>query len=115
MRMLAVVLLVTMAAQPARPGVETLKSTASLPPHIAGLFRDPVGFQQTDNGQYFVFDRRAHAVYTVEAGAAKKIVDIGSEPGRILQPTAFDIDTSDGSFVVADAPLRRPRVQLFTA
>lgn len=113
--MLAAVLLVTMAAQPARARVETLRSTGGLPPHVAGLFRDPVGFQQTDNGQYFVFDRRAHAVYTFEGDAARKVVDIGAEPGRILQPTAFDIDSSDGSFVVADAPLRRPRVQLFTA
>ena len=32
--------------------------------HVAGSFRDPLGFQQTDSGQYFVFDRRAHAVYT---------------------------------------------------
>jgi hypothetical protein len=106
--------LVLTIAAPA-PRVEILRSTGSLPPHVAGMFRDPVGFQQTDKGQYFVFDRRAHAVYAVEGGAAKKIVDIGPEPGRILQATAFDIDTSDGSFVVADAPLRRPRVQLFTA
>ena len=113
--MLAAVLLVTMAAQPARPRVETLQSTGGLPAHIAGMFRDPVSFQQTDKGQSFVFDRRAHAVYTVEGGDAKKIVDIGAEPGRILQPTAFDVDPSDGSFVIADAPLRRPRVQLFTA
>jgi hypothetical protein len=105
-----------LAAQPARPPVETLQSTGGgLPAHVAGMFRDPVGFQQTDKGQYFVFDRRAHAVYTLEGDGAKKIVDIGPEPGRIIEPTAFDIDPSDGSFVVADAPLRRPRVQLFTA
>jgi hypothetical protein len=115
MRMLAAVLLLMMAAQPSRPRVETLRSAGGLPAHIAGMFRDPVGFQQTDQAQYFVFDRRAHAVYTVAAGAARKIVDIGAEAGRILQPTAFDIDPSDGSFVIADAPLRRPRVQLFTA
>jgi hypothetical protein len=108
-------LLLSLAAQPARPRIETLQSTGSLPPHVAGLFRDPAGFQQTDKGQSFVFDRRAHSVYTIEANTAKKIVDIGGESGRILQPTAFDIDPTDGSFVVADAPLRRPRVQLFTA
>jgi hypothetical protein len=115
MRILAAILLLMMAAQPSRTRVETLRSTGGLPAHIAGMFRDPVGFQQTDKGQYFVFDRRAHAVYTVEADAARKIVDIGAEAGRILQPTAFDVDPADGSFVIADAPLRRPRVQLFTA
>lgn len=108
-------LLLSFAAQPARSRIETLKSIGGLPPHVAGLFRDPVGFQQTEKGPALVFDRRAHAVYTVEAGVARKIVDIGAEAGRILQPTAFDVDPSDGSFVIADSPLRRPRVQLFTA
>lgn len=96
------------------PRVEVLRSTGGLPAHIAGSFRDPFGFQQTDSGQYFVFDRRAHAVFTIAGDAAKKVVDIGAEPGRVIDPTAFDIDPADGSFVVTDAPLRRPRVQMFT-
>jgi hypothetical protein len=99
----------------ANPRIQILQSTGGLPAHIAGTFREPIGFQQTDAGQYFVFDRRAHAVYTVAGDAAKKIVDIGAEPGRVLDPTAFDLDPGDGSFVVTDAPLRRPRIQLFTA
>jgi len=102
-------------AQATRPRVEVLRSTGGLPAHIAGSFRDPFGFQQTDKGQYFVFDRRAHAVFTIAGDAAKKVVDIGAEPGRVIDPTAFDIDPADGSFVVTDAPLRRPRVQMFTA
>jgi hypothetical protein len=106
-------LLLIGAAQP--PRIQVLQSTGGLPAHIAGTFREPIGFQQTDAGQYFVFDRRAHAVYTIAGDAAKKIVDIGAEPGRVLDPTAFDLDPSDGSFVVSDAPLRRPRIQLFTA
>ena len=97
------------------PRIQVLQSTGGLPAHIAGTFREPIGFQQTDAGQYFVFDRRAHAVYTIAGDAARKIVDIGAEPGRVLDPTAFDLDPSDGSFVVSDAPLRRPRIQLFTA
>jgi len=111
----AVVLLplLLVIAAPA-PRVEILRSTGGLPAHIAGMFRDPFGFQQTDSGQYIVFDRRAHAIYAIAGDAATKIVDIGAEPGRVLEPTAFDLDPSDGSFVVADAPLRRPRVQLFT-
>jgi hypothetical protein len=107
------VALVVGAAPP--PRIETLRSTGGLPAHIAGAFREPLGFQQSDSRQYFVFDRRAHAVYTIAGDEAKKIVDIGAEPGRVLDPTAFDIDPSDGRFVVADAPLRQSRVQLFTA
>ncbi|MEO6237987.1 MAG: hypothetical protein ABIQ52_13380 [Vicinamibacterales bacterium] len=106
-------LAVARQAPPAR--VEILRSTTGLPAHIAGIFREPLAFQQTDAGQYFVFDRRAHAVFTIANDAARKIVDIGAEAGRVLDPTAFDLDPSDGSFVVADAPLRRPRVQVFTA
>jgi hypothetical protein len=101
--------------QPPRARIEVLQSTGGLPAHIAGMFRDPRGFQQTDGGRYFVFDRRAHAVYAIAGDTATKIVDIGAEPGRVLDPTAFDLDSSDGSFVVADAPRRQPRIQLFTA
>ena len=106
--------LLLVLAAPA-PRVEVLRSVSGLPAHIAGMFREPRGFQQSDSGQYFVFDRRAHAVFTIAGDAAKTIVEIGAEPGRVLDPTAFDIDPSDGSFVVADAPFRQPRIQVFTA
>jgi hypothetical protein len=86
-----------------------------VPAHVAGSFQRPLGFQQTDAGQYFVFDRRAHAVYTIAGDAAKKIIEVGAEEGRVLDPTAFDISPEDGSFVIADAPLRRQRIQTFTA
>jgi hypothetical protein len=99
----------------ARLKVEVLRATYAIPAHIAGAFAEPYAFQQTDAGQYFVFDRRAHAVYTIVNGTARKVVEIGAEPGRVLQPSAFDIDPSDGTFVVADAPLLRERVQTFTS
>ena len=44
-----------------RPDV--LRSIDAIPPHIAGAFRQPVGFQQSASGQYFVFDRRRQIVY----------------------------------------------------
>ena len=95
--------------------VEVLRSTGALSAHIAGSFQQPIGYQQTDSGQYFVFDRRAHAVYTIAGDAANKIIEVGAEPGRVLDPSAFDIDPSDGSFVIADAPFRQQRIQTFTA
>jgi len=94
--------------------VLVLRSSGALPAHVAGAFQQPLGFQQSDAGQYLVFDRRAHAVYTVENDEAKKLIEVGAEPGRIIDPTAFDIDPADGSFVIADAPLRQQRIQIFT-
>ena len=97
------------------PRADILQSTSAIPAHIAGAFRQPMAYQQTDAGQSFVFDRRAHAVYTIAGDAAKKVIEIGAEPGRVLDPTAFALDPSDGTFVIADAPLRQPRIQVFTA
>ena len=99
------------------PGrVEVLKAVNSLAPHVVGLFREPIGFKQTANGEYYVFDRRAHTVYAVnQAGTtATKLVQIGAEDGRLIEPSAFDV-AFNGSFAVADAPNGRERVQIFDA
>jgi hypothetical protein len=97
------------------PGrVETLRSVSALPPEICNTFREPLGFQQTESGVYYVFDRRGHSVYSIdpEARGSRRVVEIGGEGGRILEPTAFDL-APDGRFVVADAPNRRERLQIF--
>ena len=95
--------------------VDVLRSTAAVPAHIAGRFREPAGFQQAASGQYFVFDRRAHLVYGLdsERASAWEIVHIGGEAGRIIDPTAFAVEPN-GTFVVADAPNGRERIQIFT-
>jgi hypothetical protein len=94
--------------------VEVLRSIGGLPPHINGLFADPLGFQQTPDGPYYVFDRRGHSVYTVDAAKtlARKLVEIGQEQGRIFEPRGFDTSPT-GSFVIADAPNSVERVQIF--
>lgn len=110
-------LLTTVSAQRPSPGaVEVLKSINALAPHVAGLFREPIDCKQTANGDYYVFDRRGHTVYSVDAAGntAKKLVQIGAEDGRLIQPSAFDV-AYNGSFAVADAPNGRERVQLFDA
>lgn len=101
------------AAPPVR--VETLRSVAALPAHIAGTFREVSACQQSADGTYFIFDRRAHSVYTAPPGLdrAQKLIEIGSEKGRLLDPTAFDLGPDD-TFVVADAPGGRGRIQIFT-
>lgn len=107
----------TSSVRPAALTVETLTSVGSLPPHIVGEFEDPVQFQQSPSGEYFVLDRRGQRVYTIDA-ARKTVtaaVKIGQEPGLILQPFGFDIG-ADGSFVVGDVPRgAQQRVQTFAA
>jgi hypothetical protein len=93
---------------------ETLRSVGAVPAHVAGRFREPIGFQQSDSGQYFIFDRRGHAVFGLDEQQTSswEIVQIGAEEGRIIDPTAFSV-APDGTFVVADAPNGRERVQIF--
>lgn len=92
-----------------------IQSVAAIPADLAGRFRDPIGFQQAASGQYFVFDRRAHTVYGIdeERTSIWEIVKIGAEPGRIIDPTAFSVEPN-GTFVVADAPNNRERIQIFS-
>jgi hypothetical protein len=94
---------------------DVVRSAGAVPPHIAGTFREPTGFQQAASGQYFVFDRRAHVVHGIDAelSSSWEIVHIGAEAGRIIDPTAFAVEP-DGTFVVADAPNGRERIQIFT-
>ncbi len=112
--LLAFVFLSVEAKTHAALRVEILRSTGGLPPHIVGLFEEPLGFQQAPGGPYYVFDRRAHTVYSVDADktSARKLIEIGQEQGRILQPRGFDL-RPDGSFVVADAPRGSERIQIF--
>jgi hypothetical protein len=58
---------------------------------IAGRFHDPRGFQQSASGRYFTFDRRAHERWGIDSDfdGPFRIVKIGGEPGRIIDPTSF--------------------------
>ena len=108
--------LLTSAQRPSPGRLEVLRSVNTLAPDVVGLFREPIGFKQTANGDYYVFDRRAHAVYRVDASGrtSDQLVQIGAEDGRVIEPSAFDV-ASNGSFAVADSPNGRERVQLFDA
>lgn len=110
---LAVALLLAGASLAAAPA-DVLVSVGGLPAHLAGLFEDPLAFQRVPSGAYLVFDRRAHAVYRIDAARteAVRIVAVGPEGGKLLGPTAFD-SGPDGFFVVADAPNLVERLQFF--
>jgi hypothetical protein len=103
---------------PALPALapDVVRSVDAVSPDLAGRFREPAGFQQASSGQLYVFDRRGHTVHGLDEArtSAWPIVQVGSEMGRIIEPTAFSV-APDGTFVVADAPNGRQRVQIFTA
>jgi hypothetical protein len=92
-----------------------LRSVDAIPAHIAGRFRAPAGFHRSASGQYFVFDRRSQIVYGIDDSHSSvwEIVHIGNEEGRIINPVAFAVEPS-GSFVVADTPENRERIQVFS-
>ena len=112
---LALLCLISFIAHPqAALRVDVLRPVGALPAHITGLFEDAAAFQQVANGSYFVFDRRGHAIYTIDPDRTnvRKVVDVGQEDGRIIQPGGFD-SAQDGSFVVADVPRGQERIQIF--
>lgn len=113
-RPLATIALAIALTAPAAAEVEERRAVGGLAAHLAATFEEIAACQLSASGDYVIFDRRAHAVYTVARGAdaPTRIVQIGSESGRIIRPTAFD-SAADGSFVVADAPGDRQRVQFF--
>jgi hypothetical protein len=110
----ALVVAVSLTSTRAALRVEVLKSVGGLPPHIVGRFEEPIDFQQAPTGEYFIFDRRGHTVYTVDTARTllRKVLEIGHEDGRVIQPSGFDL-APDGRFVVADVPRAQQRVQTF--
>jgi hypothetical protein len=111
----ALLVLLFLAARPSGAlRVEVLESVSGIPPAIVAAYEDAVAFQQAASGQYFVFDRRAHTVYGIDAKrtATWKLLQVGHETGRLIEPTAFDL-APNGTFAVADAPRGMERVQLF--
>jgi DNA-binding beta-propeller fold protein YncE len=96
--------------------VETLRAVGGLPPHIAGTYEEAIGFEQSQDGTYYVFDRRGHAVHVVDRNrtSTRKLLDIGQEAGRIIQPAGFDV-AADGRLVVTDVPRSQQRIQTFDA
>ena len=68
-RVLALAFGFALATAPPIPRVEVLNATGGLPAHISGVFQEPTSFQQAKTGRYYVFDRRAHAVFGIDPDA----------------------------------------------
>jgi hypothetical protein len=98
-----------------RTDVETLRAVRSLPASIASRFQEPVGCAETSTGEIVVLDKRAHTVLAVgsDRSTVRKILEIGSEPGRVLSPAVLAL-SADDIIAVADAPQSQERIQYFS-
>ena len=103
-RQVATIALALALTAPRAAEVEERRAVGGLAAHLAATFDEIAACQFSPSGDYVIFDRRAHTVSTATRGAdaPTRIVQIGSETGRIIRPSAFD-SAPDGSFVVADA------------
>ena len=106
--------LLTILSSAAAPA-EILRATGGIPAHIANQFEEPLGFAEATTGEFVVLDRRAHTVYLIDRDkkAARKIIEIGFEKGRVLGPGVLSL-SADDIFAVADAPNRLERIQYFS-
>ena len=105
---------VALAAAPAQRPVETLRAVFALPPHVVSQFESPLAFARATTGEYVVLDRRGHSLYAVDVTgqSARKIVEIGAETGRVLQPAALAL-SDDDIVAIYDTPNGFDRVQYF--
>ena len=118
-----IVVTALLAALPARqlvrtpdPQVEVLRARRAVPPDVTAGLAEAAGFAQVAVGQYVVLDRRGHTLFALAPDWTTKrpIVQIGFEPGRLLQPFGFDVDPQ-GRLILGDAPDNLERVQVFSA
>jgi hypothetical protein len=73
---------------------------AACPPHMVGSYDEALNFQQDAERHLLRVDRRGHTVHcTWDANktATHKILEIGQEDGRVIQPTGFDVARMDAS------------------
>lgn len=98
----------------ASPAVEVLTATGGLPAHIVGLFSEPIGYAEATTGESVVLDRRAHTIWAInrQKTAARKVIVVGFEEGKVLQPGVLAL-SKDDIFAVADAPNGFERIQYF--
>jgi hypothetical protein len=96
------------------PPVETLPAVAALPAHLINRLQTPTTIVTATTGEHLVLDRRAHGVYLIDAAGSGmgRLLEVGHEPGRLLQPGSLAISRDD-IFAVLDAPNDLQRIQYF--
>ena len=94
---------------------EELRSIGGLPAHLAGAIDDISACHLSPEGEFLIFDRRAHAVYSAAPEARtprRRSCRSAPNPAASSGP-ARSTSAPNGTFVVADSPGGRPRFQFF--
>ncbi len=96
------------------PAYEVLNAIGGLPAHLISGLYEPIGFAETEKGDYLLLDLRAHQIYGVDKAKTKirKVIEVGQGPGKVLQPGVLALGPSD-VFAVSDAPFGMERIQYF--
>jgi hypothetical protein len=104
----------TLAVEPQGREVDVLESVDALPAHLVNRLEDPIAIVRSTTGEYLVLDRRSHGVFKVDAARREmvRLLEVGWEPGHVLQPAALAI-SDDDIFAVLDAPNDLQRIQYF--
>jgi hypothetical protein len=102
------------AAMPARPLVDELNPVGALPAQLVNKLDEVIGIVSPSNDRYILLDRSEHGVFslTMSSRNLRRLVDIGFEPGRVLEPSALAVGSAD-VFAVLDAPNGLQRIQYF--
>ena len=100
-----------------RARLRLLRSAGGLPPETCNSLPRAAGiFSRLQSGIYFVFDRRAHAVYSIDpetAAVVQKVVEIGGEGGRIARADRRSISRTDGTIRRGRRAEPAERLQVF--
>jgi len=100
----------------AQGSVEILRPVGGLSARVCDALHEPIAFVQASDGRYFLLDRRAHTIYSVDRTGTRltKVMEAGLQKGEVLQPAVLSM-AGDDAYAVTDAPFGQERIQVFSA
>lgn len=72
------------SAAPAQGRVEILRPVGGLAATVCDALHEPIAFVQATDGRYFLLDRRAHTIYSVDRTGTRltKVMEAGMQKAR---------------------------------
>ncbi len=94
--------------------IEILRPVGGLSARVCDSLHEPIAFVQASDGRYFLLDRRAHTIYSVDRTGTRltKVMEAGMQKGEVLQPAVLSM-AGDDAYAVTDAPFGQERIQVY--